>query len=79
MISWMVRVARARGVRLRSPMARDEGVRCMVCGEGKRCEHQRRVMRRENAQLYAARAGGRWRSDRRLDGLKLADCCSKTT
>lgn len=37
MISWMFRVARARGVRLRSPMARDEGVRCMVCGGGKRC------------------------------------------
>ena len=34
MISWMVRVARARGVRLRSPMARDDGVRCMVVGVG---------------------------------------------
>lgn len=36
-------------------------------------------MRQENAQLYAARAGGRRRSDRRLDVLKLPDCCSKIT
>ena len=50
----------------------------MVVGEVREVRI-REGMRRENAQLCAARVGRRRRSDRMLDDLKLSDCCSKIT